>query len=305
MSEPILTVDQLRSGYGRIPVLQGVTFQVNAGEVVGLLGHNGMGKTTLLKTLMGYIPATGGVVSYDGMDITRRAAHERANLGIAYVPQGRGMFAGLTARENLEFAWNGANGHDVDTAIEGILHDLPRLQVLLDRQAGALSGGEQQILAIARGLISEPDLLLLDEPTEGIQPSIIDEIALMLSRLQKDRGLAMVVVEQNLDFLIALSDRMLLLEKGAITGDLRGDQMRDAALLEDKLRPRRNQSTEQLRILQHPPQQIICSATSLVPISPVPRLLVPAWRQVDNSLQARIMNSATPHRARYLNRGHI
>lgn len=233
MSEPILTVDQLRSGYGRIPVLQGVTFQVNAGEVVGLLGHNGMGKTTLLKTLMGYIPATGGVVSYDGMDITRRAAHERANLGIAYVPQGRGMFAGLTARENLEFAWNGANGHDVDTAIEGILHDLPRLQVLLDRQAGALSGGEQQILAIARGLISEPDLLLLDEPTEGIQPSIIDEIALMLSRLQKDRGLAMVVVEQNLDFLIALSDRMLLLEKGAITGDLRGDQMRDAALLEE------------------------------------------------------------------------
>ncbi len=229
----LLTVDRLHSGYGRIPVLQGVTFQVQAGEVVGLLGHNGMGKTTLLKTLMGYIPATRGVVSYDGRDITRLAAHERSNLGISYVPQGRGMFAGLTARENLEFAWTGANGLDVDTAIDGILQDLPRLQVLLDRQAGALSGGEQQILAIARGLISEPDLLLLDEPTEGIQPSIIDEIATMLSRLQKDRGLAIVVVEQNLEFLIALSDRMLLLEKGAITGNLQGEQMRDAALLEE------------------------------------------------------------------------
>lgn len=231
--DPLLRVDQLHSGYGRIPVLQGVTFQVQAGEVVGLLGHNGMGKTTLLKTLMGYIPATRGVVSYDGRDITKHAAHERSNLGISYVPQGRGMFAGLTARENLEFAWTGAYGLDADTAIEGILQELPRLTVLLDRQAGALSGGEQQILAIARGLISEPDLLLLDEPTEGIQPSIIDEIAAMLSRLQQDRGLAIVVVEQNLEFLIALSDRLLLLEKGAITGNLHGDQMRDGALLEE------------------------------------------------------------------------
>jgi len=231
--DPLLSVDQLHSGYGRIPVLQGVSFRVHPGEVVGLLGHNGMGKTTLLKTLMGYIPATRGIVSYDGRDITRLSAHERSNLGISYVPQGRGMFAGLTARENLEFAWTGAHGLDADTAIDGILQDLPRLQVLLDRQAGALSGGEQQILAIARGLISEPDLLLLDEPTEGIQPSIIDEIATMLSRLQKDRGLAIVVVEQNLEFLITLSDRMLLLEKGAIAGDLRGDQMRDTTLLEE------------------------------------------------------------------------
>ena len=172
-------------------------------------------------------------MSYDGRDITRLAAHERSNLGVSYVPQGRGMFAGLTARENLEFAWTGANGLDADTAIDGILQDLPRLQVLLDRQAGALSGGEQQILAIARGLISEPDLLLLDEPTEGIQPSIVDEIAAMLSRLQQERGLAIVVVEQNLEFLIALSDRMLLLEKGAVTGNLQSDQMRDAALIEE------------------------------------------------------------------------
>jgi amidase len=233
VTDLLLSVDQLHSGYGRIPVLHGVTFEVQAGEVVGMLGHNGMGKTTLLKTLMGYIPATRGAVSYDGRDITRLAAHDRSNLGISYVPQGRGMFAGLTARENLEFAWNGANGLDVDAAIDGILQDLPRLVSLLDRPAGALSGGEQQILAIARGLISDPDLLLLDEPTEGIQPSIIEEIAAMLSRLQQDRGLAIVVVEQNLDFLMALSDRLLLLEKGAITGNLRGDQMRDAALIEE------------------------------------------------------------------------
>ncbi len=232
-SAPLLRVDKLRAGYGRIPVLQGVSFTVQPGEVVGMLGHNGMGKTTLLKAIMGYIPATGGTVHWDGRDITAGQPHERANLGISYVPQGRGMFGNLTARENLAFAWTGAKDLALEEAIDEIIRDLPRLEPLLDRQASALSGGEQQILALARSLIAEPDLLLLDEPTEGIQPSIIDEIALLLRRLQQERGLAVVVVEQNLDFLLALSDRMLLLEKGAISGKIAADQMRDAALLEE------------------------------------------------------------------------
>ena len=230
---PLLKVDSLHAGYGRIPVLQGVSFSVQPGEVVGMLGHNGMGKTTLLKAIMGYIPATSGTVGWDGRDITALESHERANLGISYVPQGRGMFGNLTARENLAFAWTGADALSVEQAIEAIVRDLPRLEPLLDRQAAALSGGEQQILALARSLIAEPDLLLLDEPTEGIQPSIIDEIAMLLRRLQQERGLAVVVVEQNLDFLLALSDRMLLLEKGAIAGKIAADQMHDAALLEE------------------------------------------------------------------------
>lgn len=230
---PLLEIDSLRAGYGRIPVLQGVSFSVGNGEVVGMLGHNGMGKTTLLKALMGYLPATSGAIRYDGRVITALEPHARSNLGIAYVPQGRGMFGNLTARENLEFAWNGANDLTLDQAIDAILQDLPRLQPLLGRAASALSGGEQQILALARALISEPDLLLLDEPTEGIQPSIIDEIAVILRRLQNDRGLAIVVVEQNLEFLLALSDRLLLLEKGAVSKSLSGEQMRDASLLDE------------------------------------------------------------------------
>ena len=232
-TETVLQVDSLRAGYGRIPVLQGVTFAVGDGEVVGMLGHNGMGKTTLLKAVMGFLPATAGSVRYQGQDITHMQPHQRSNFGIAYVPQGRGMFANLSARENLEFAWNGADGLSTTQAIDNVLGDLPRLKPLLDRQAGALSGGEQQILALARALISKPDLLLLDEPTEGIQPSIIEEIAGILKGLQQSHGLTIVVVEQNLDFLLALSDRLLLLEKGSVSNSLSAEQMRDPALLNE------------------------------------------------------------------------
>jgi len=230
---PILEVESLRSGYGRIPVLQGVSFSVTNGEVVGMLGHNGMGKTTLLKSIMGYLPATSGTIRYNGQDITKFEPHDRGNLGIAYVPQGRGMFGNLSARENLEYAWNGANNLSLSQAIDATLQDLPRLTPLLDRSASALSGGEQQILALARALISAPDLLLLDEPTEGIQPSIIDEITVILKRLQQDRGMAIVVVEQNLEFLLALSDRLLLLEKGSVARSLDANQMHDSALVDE------------------------------------------------------------------------
>jgi len=214
-------------------VLQGVTFAVHPGEVVGMLGHNGMGKSTLLKTIMGYLPSSEGLVRFNSEDVTTLAPHDRSNMGIAYVPQGRGMFPGLTTYENLAFAWNGANGLEVKEAIAAMVRELPRLEPLLSRQAGNLSGGEQQILAIARALITEPDLLLLDEPTEGIQPSIIDEIAAMLAQLQRERQLTVLVVEQNLDFLLALCDRMLLLEKGKIAGNIGKHQMHDAALVEE------------------------------------------------------------------------
>jgi branched-chain amino acid transport system ATP-binding protein len=171
----MLNVTGLRTGYGRIPILNGVSFAVNEGEFIGILGHNGMGKTTLLKALMGFLPATGGHVRFDNDDVTAAEPYRRARLGLGYVPQGREIFPGLTVYDNLRMGCTTQAGAEQDI-IEPVLEEFPRLKVLLDRPGGALSGGEQQLLAIARCLCGKPRLVLLDEPTEGIQPSIIDEI---------------------------------------------------------------------------------------------------------------------------------
>jgi branched-chain amino acid transport system ATP-binding protein len=222
----MLEVSELAAGYGRIPILGGVSFSVVGGEFVGILGHNGMGKTTLLRALMGYIPATAGRVLLDGADITRAEPFRRARAGMGYVPQGREIFPGLSVRDNLRM---GAAGRpkDEDAAIGSALETFPRLKPLIDRPGGALSGGEQQLLAIARCLAGNPRLILLDEPTEGIQPSIIDEIAETLLGLRSKGGLTMILVEQNLDFIAALSERVLIIQKGVIVhsaepGELHG-----------------------------------------------------------------------------------
>ena len=178
----MLEVADLCAAYGRIPILNGVGFEVGDAEVVGILGHNGMGKTTLMKTLMGFVPATAGRVTYQGIDITRDAPHNRARRGIGYVPQGREIFPQLSTLDNLRM---GA-ANTTDDTIEGVLEDLPRLKPLLDRPGGALSGGEQQILAIARCLCGQPKLILLDEPTEGIQPSIIDLLEEILGEIEDE-----------------------------------------------------------------------------------------------------------------------
>jgi amidase len=228
----LLEVKGLSAGYGRVPVLHGVDFTVEEGEIVGVLGHNGMGKTTLLKTIMGIVPATGGVIGYTGLDLTRERASERARLGLGYVPQGRGIFPNLTVYDNIRM---GIAAHDADEedAVRRILAEFPRLEPLLDREGGALSGGEQQLLAIARCLISEPELVLLDEPTEGIQPSIVDAIIELLRELNRENGVTIVMVEQNLDFITELSDRVLLLQKGVITGEVKGSDVADPALIEE------------------------------------------------------------------------
>ncbi|MFN3293529.1 MAG: ABC transporter ATP-binding protein, partial [Gemmobacter sp.] len=228
----LLKVSGLRAGYGRVPVLHGIDLHVNEGEILGVLGHNGMGKSTLLKTLMGIVPATGGSMVYDGQDLVGVRSSGRARLGIGYVPQGRGIFPNLTVRDNLRM---GVAAHDMDedAAIDRVLGDFPRLVRLLDRDGGALSGGEQQLLALARCLIAQPDLILLDEPTEGIQPSIIDEIIETLKALNRREGLAIVLVEQSLDFITALSDRVLLIQKGVIVGEVAGSDAADPALIEE------------------------------------------------------------------------
>jgi amidase len=215
-----------------VPVLHGIDLAVGEGEILGILGHNGMGKSTLLKTLMGIVPASGGSMVFDGVDLGRERASGRAKLGIGYVPQGRGIFPNLTVRDNLRMGV-AAHGLDEEAAIDAVLADFPRIVRLLDRDGGALSGGEQQLLALARCLISDPDLVLLDEPTEGIQPSIIDEIVDLLKALNARRGTAIVLVEQNLDFITSLSDRVLMIQKGQIVGEISGSEAADPALIEE------------------------------------------------------------------------
>jgi urea ABC transporter ATP-binding protein UrtE len=216
----MLQVDNVHAGFGRIPVLSGINFTVAEHEVVGVLGHNGMGKTTLLKTLIGQIPLTRGTIRFGGADISKMSSFRRARAGIGYVPQGRLIFPNLTVRENLRMGFIEDGIHSEDNTVKDVLARFPRLDPIVDRMGGALSGGEQQILALARCLCGRPKLLLLDEPTEGIQPSIIEEILDILIGLHRYQGLAIIVVEQNLDFVQALSDRVLLIEKGAITGEV-------------------------------------------------------------------------------------
>lgn len=225
-SDSMLEVQGLCAGYGAIPVLRDVSFQVAAGEIVGVLGHNGMGKTTLMKTLVGHIPSTAGSVYLSGEDITRMPTHKRARLGIGYVSQGRDIFPSLTVRENLAIG-AAAVGRDRALAIDHAVAEFPILGALLDRKGGALSGGEQQILALARALCGEPRLLLLDEPTEGIQPSIVDEIEDYLVRRALETSLAVVVVEQDVGFIAAMAKRVLWLQKGAIVKEIDPELLSD------------------------------------------------------------------------------
>lgn len=225
----MLIVRDLASGYGRIPILDGVNFTIAKAEFLGVLGHNGMGKSTLLKTLMGLLPATAGSVNFAQADITRSPSHIRARMGVGYVPQGRGIFPGLSVLDNLNFSAkaNPANSMSAEEALEVF----PRLKPLIARHGGALSGGEQQLLALARALISRPRLLLLDEPTEGIQPSIIDEIVDQLKQTRVQLGLTILLVEQNIDFIRQLSDRVLLIHKGTITQELRPEELTEESAL--------------------------------------------------------------------------
>ena len=224
----MLEVSDIHAGYGRVPVLSGINFTVGEHEVVGVLGHNGMGKTTLLKTLIGQVPLTSGRIRLANVDISHSPPFRRARAGLGYVPQGRQIFPGLSVYENLRmgFVENGIDSEE--SIIKDILARFPRLDPLVDRVGSALSGGEQQILALARCLCGSPKLLLLDEPTEGIQPSIVEEILDILIGLHRHRGLAIIVVEQSLDFIRRLSERVLLIEKGAITGEVLPEALSDA-----------------------------------------------------------------------------
>lgn len=201
-------------GYGKTVIIRDVSLQVGSGEVVALLGRNGVGKSTLMRYATGLIPAMGGQVEIDG-HVAPPSSAKRAQRGLGYVPQGRYVFPRMTVVENIAVAAE-SNGHSGKEAIAEALEDFPILRPKASDLAGGLSGGQQQILALARALAIRPSILLLDEPTEGVQPSIIDEMAGILKRINAERGIAILVAEQDLDFCLSIANRAYVMEKGAI-----------------------------------------------------------------------------------------
>ncbi len=227
-----LEASDICAGYGRIPILRGVSFCARQGEILGILGHNGMGKTTLMKTLVGAVRCTAGQIRLAGEDVTALPTHLRARRGIGYVPQGREIFPSLSVRENI-LAGGLATGRPADELIARAVRDFPPLGGLLDRKGGALSGGEQQLLALSRALAGDPKVLLLDEPTEGIQPSIVEEIADHLSRIALQQHLSVIVVEQDLEFISDLAARVLLFTKGQVTKEIDPKDLKDPAMIDE------------------------------------------------------------------------
>ena len=226
----MLEVRSLDVAYGESQVLWDVSLDVPAGTVVCLMGRNGVGKTTLLKSIMGLLPVRAGRVSFDGTDLGGRRPEERAACGIGYVPQGREIFPNLTVQENLRMGLLGSRRNGQRDPLEPVFDLFPKLKTLLGRKGGVLSGGEQQQLAIARVLLARPKLLLMDEPTEGIQPSVIDQIEEAIERI-KGQGISVLLVEQYLEFAWRLASAYAIMRKGTIvstgaTRDLREDMVR-------------------------------------------------------------------------------
>ncbi len=217
----MLDVQGLRAGYGQSEVLRGIDFAVAPGEIVVFVGRNGMGKTTLMKSLIGMLPASAGRIELVGDDIAHLKTYQRVARGVAFVPQGRMIFPAMTVQENIE---TGLFVRRAPAVPPSIYELFPVLREMRSRRGGNLSGGQQQQLAIARALATDPKVLLLDEPTEGIQPSIILELGRTLKRIRDERGLSIVASEQVLSFALDIADRLLVMEGGAIVhGSARAD----------------------------------------------------------------------------------
>ena len=231
-TETALSVNGLSAGYGSVQILKRVALSVGRGEVVGILGRNGAGKTTLLKAIMGIVMPTGGEITINSsISLNGRSTADIVWTGIGYVPQGRAIFPALTVLENLRVAQYALklNGHAVDATIE----EFPALKPKLNARGGSLSGGQQQILAVARALVGSPSVLLLDEPSEGIQPSILDDILEILIRLAKSSSLSILLVEQNIEFAAALAQRAYVMDMGKILSDVNQTELKSRQLARD------------------------------------------------------------------------
>lgn len=212
---PLLAVEGLNASYDESLILRGITIEVPPNSVVALLGRNGVGKTTLLRSIMGLVPQAEGAITFDGKAIHSMRPDQRARLGLGYVPQGRDIFPNLTVEENLKVSISIA-GADGAARLEQVYELFPVLKEMLARKGGVLSGGQQQQLAIGRALLTNPRVLILDEPTEGIQPSIIDQIEDAIHALKKEGNLSIILVEQYLDFAKAASDNYYIMDRGTV-----------------------------------------------------------------------------------------
>jgi urea transport system ATP-binding protein len=226
----MLTTTNLTVGYGDTPILRDVSLTVDDGEIVGIVGKNGAGKTTLMRALIGLLDPIAGSVTYDGTEITDWTADERARAGIGYIPQSRDVFPDLTVEQNLLVA-EGVNA-DAGDLLYGTVYDyFPILEERASQKAGTMSGGQQQMLAIARALVGNPDLLLLDEPSEGIQPSIVQQITEDIPSINEELGTTILFVEQNLGVIQGMAERCYAIERGTIVDELGADRLADDGAL--------------------------------------------------------------------------
>jgi len=212
----MFSVSNYNVAYGQSEVIHNINFDVEKNEIVAIMGRNGMGKTTLMKSLMGMIPSKSGEVSIDSTNVSNMKSFDRVKSGLAFVPQGRMIFSTMTVKENIETGLTTVKNKKIPESLYTLF---PVLKEMKARRGGNLSGGQQQQLAIARALATDPKLLLLDEPTEGIQPSIIREMARTLKRIRDEIGLSIIVSEQVLSFALDIADRILVIEKGEIVRD--------------------------------------------------------------------------------------
>jgi urea transport system ATP-binding protein len=222
-SMSLLELTDVTAGYGQTPVLLNININVDKGDMVCILGRNGVGKTTLLRSIIGLNKVKTGSIVFDADDITKAPTYKRSRYGIAYIPQGREIIPYLSVLDNLKLGLTANRNKKSASLLEEIFEFFPMLRQHLKRQGGLLSGGQQQQLAIARGLMSDPQMILLDEPTEGIQPSIVQEIESTLRRINTEKGITVMVVEQKIDFAKQLAQKFFMMEKGSVVaqGDTR------------------------------------------------------------------------------------
>lgn len=226
MTETLLDIKGLRAGYGGKPVLQGIDLSVSRGEIVAVIGRNGVGKSTLMKTLIGLVESTAGTIQLGSTELTGLTPFRRARLGIGYVPQGRDVFPRMSVKENLQVGESMRDRISADV-YKRIYSLFPILKERAAQQAGTMSGGQQQQLAIGRVLVGSPQLLLLDEPSEGIQPSIVQDIGRIIKQLNRESGMTIMFVEQNLDMIKALAQRCYVMDKGRIVAHVTPQELEE------------------------------------------------------------------------------
>lgn len=227
----VFAFDNVDAGYEDNVIFRGIDFEIEEGEIVSVLGRNGIGKTTILKTAIGILPVKQGTIRYYSDEITTTTPDERARLGIGYVPQEKEIFPRMTVHENI-LAGRLINESGEDNLLQEVYGYFPRLEERKDQKGGTLSGGEQQMLAIARALVGDPDLLLMDEPSEGIQPTIISDIEDVVREIARDLGMTIFFVEQNLEFAIHIAERCYVLENDEIAEEVTPEELRESDVIQ-------------------------------------------------------------------------